>query len=62
MIDEIKADDIGANLVGVGELSPDKEWQIIRKNDEIFWQEDNIVPEQEMNLEQCETEKREQTN
>ena len=61
LIDKIKPVEIGEGVVGIGELVPDQEWHII-KDVELFWQEDHSVPELEMDLEQCETEKREQMN
>ena len=45
-------DEIGAELVGVFELVPDQQWQVI-KDDETFWLEHHRVPE---------TERSEQTN
>ena len=59
--DKIKPDEIEAELVGVADLVPDQEWQII-KADESFWQQNHSVPEQKMDLEQFETDRKEQTN
>ena len=62
LIDKTKqADEIEAELVGISEVTPDREWQII-KNDDYFRQKDQSNPELEMDLEQCETEKKEQKN
>ena len=60
LIDIIRPEEVRTELVGIGELTPDQEWHIIR-NDYSFWQEDHSVLELEMDLEQCETDKREQT-
>ena len=61
LIDKIKLDEIGADLVSVVDLVPNKEWQII-DDDESFWQEDYSIPEREMDQEQSETENRAHTN
>ena len=61
LIDKVKPEEIGADMVCMGDLVSDKEWLIINDN-ELFWQEDHSVPEREMNVEQSETEKREHTN
>ena len=50
LIDKIKPDEIGAEMVSVGELVPDQESQII-DDDESSWQENHSVPEREMNPE-----------
>ena len=55
LIDKIKPEEIGADLVSVGDLVPNKEWQII-DDEESFWQEDHSIPERMMDLEQSETE------
>ena len=50
LIDKIKPDEIGTDLVSLGDLVSDKERQIIKDN-EHFWQEDHSVPEREMDPE-----------
>ena len=57
LIDKINPDEVGAVLVKIGDLVPDKEWQII-DDDEYFWQEHHSAPEREMDLEQNEKKKR----
>ena len=61
LVDKIKPEEIGAELLSVGDLIANQEWQIA-DDDESFWQEDHSVPKREMDLQQCETEKREETN
>ena len=61
LIDKIQPDDLGKELISVGELAADGEWQIIDDN-EHYPQEDYSTPEQEMDLEQSEIERRENTN
>ena len=61
LVDKIKPDEVGAELVSVGDLIANQEWQIA-DDDESFWQENHSVPKREMDLQQCETEKREETN
>ena len=61
MIDKIQPDDLGKELLGVGELAADDEWQIINDK-EHYPQEDYSTPERETDLEQSEIEKRENTN
>ena len=61
LIDKIQPDDLSKELLSVGELAADDEWQII--NDyEHYPQEDYSTPEREMDLEQSEIERRESTN
>ena len=63
LIDKIKPDETDADMVGdlvVGDLV-DQEWQII-DDDKSFWQENHSGPEREMDVEECEAEKREHTN
>ena len=48
-------------LLGVGELAADDEWQIINDNED-YPQEDYSTPERETDLEQSEIERRENTN
>ena len=59
--DKIQPDDLGKELLGVGELAADDEWQIINNN-EHYPQEDYSTPERETDLEQSEIERRENTN
>ena len=61
LIDEIKPEEIAAEMVRVGDCIPNQEWQTI-DNDESFSQYDHSVPEREMDLDHCKTEMREQTN
>ena len=52
--------EIGADMVGVVDLVADQTRVI--EDDESFWQENYSVPERETDLEECGTEKIEQTN
>ena len=61
LIDKIQPDDLGKELISVGELTADGEWQIIDDN-EHYPQEDYSTPERETDLEQSEIERRENTN
>ena len=61
LIDKIQPDDLSKELLSVGELAADDEWQIINDN-ERYPQEDHSTPEQETDLEQSEIERRENTN
>ena len=61
LIDKIQPDDLGKELISVGELTADGEWQIINDN-EHYPQEDYSTPERETDLEQSEIERRENTN
>ena len=61
LIDKIQPDDLSKELISVGELAADGEWQIIDDND-YYPQEDYSTPEQETDLEQSEIERRENTN
>ena len=61
LIDKIQSDEIGEELVNVGELVADEEWQIINDSEHSL-QEDYSVPEREVELEQSEIEGREHTN
>ena len=61
LIDKIQPDEIGEELVSVGELVADDEWQIINDS-ERYLQEHNSIPERETDLEQSEIERRENTN
>ena len=60
LIDKIQPDDLGKELISMGELTADGEWQIIDDN-EHYPQED-YSPERETDLEQSEIERRENTN
>ena len=61
LIDKIQPDDLSKELISVGELAADGEWQIIDDN-EHYPQEDYSTPERETDLEQSEIERRENTN
>ena len=61
LIDKIQPDDLSKELLSVGELAADDEWQIINDN-EHYPQEDYSTPELETDLEQSEIERRENTN
>ena len=61
LIDKIQPDEIGEELVNVGELVADEEWQI-NNDSELSLQEDHSIPEQEIDLEQSEIERRENAN
>ena len=61
LIDKIQPDDLSKELLSVGELAADDEWQIINDN-EHYPQEDYSTPERETDLEQSEIERRENTN
>ena len=61
LIDKIQPDDLGKELLSVGELAAVDEWQIINDN-EHYPQEDYSTPEREKDLEQSEIERRENTN
>ena len=61
LIDNIRPDELGDELLSVGELVSDAEWQIINDR-EHYPKEDYSTPEQETDLEQSEIERRENTN
>ena len=61
LIDKVQPDELGEELLSVGELVADDEWQIIIDS-EHYPQEDYSTPEQETDLEQSEIERRENTN
>ena len=61
LIDYIRPDEVGNELMSVGELVADDEWQIINDS-EHYPKEDYSTPEQETDLEQNEIERRENTN
>ena len=61
LIDIIRPDELDDELLSVGELEADDEWQIINDS-EHYLKEDYSIPEQETDLEQSEIERRESTN
>ena len=61
LIDKIHSDEIGEELVSVGELVADDEWQIINDS-KHYLQENDSIPERETDLEQSQIERRENTN
>ena len=61
LIDKIQPDEISEELLSMGELVADDEWQIINDN-EPYPQEDYSTSEQETDLEQSEIERSENTN
>ena len=61
LIDKIRPDELGDELLSVGELVADDEWQIINDS-EHYSNEDYSTPEQETDLEHSEIERRENTN
>ena len=61
LIDKIRPDELGNELLSVGELVADDEWQIINDS-EHYPKEDYSTPEQETDLEQSEIERRENMN
>ena len=61
LIDKIRPDELGDELLGVGEMVADDEWQIINDS-EHYPKEDYSTPEQETDPEQSEIERRENTN
>ena len=61
LIDKIQPDDLSKELLSVGELAADDEWQVINDK-EHYPQEDYSTPERETDLEQSEIERRENTN
>ena len=61
LIDKIQPDELSEELLSVGKLAVDDEWQIINDN-EHYPQEDYSKPERETDLEQSEIERRENTN
>ena len=61
LIDKIRPDELSDDLLSVGELVADDEWQIINDS-EHYPKEDYSTPEQETDLEQSEIERRENTN
>ena len=61
LIDKIRPEELGDELLSVGELVADDEWQIINDS-EHYPMEDYVTPEQETDLEQSEIEMMENTN
>ena len=61
LIDKIRPDELGDELLGVGELVADDEWQIINDSEHCP-NEDYSTPEHETDLEQREIDRRENTN
>ena len=61
MIDKIRPEELGEELVNVGELVADEEWQIITDSEHSL-HEDRTMPERErerdIDLEQSEIERR----
>ena len=61
LIDKIQPDELSEEVLSVGELVADDEWQIINDS-KHYPHEDYSTPEQEIDLEQSEIERRENTN
>ena len=61
LIDKTQPEELGAEMVNMGDLVADEEWQIINDS-EHSWQEDHTLPEKEVDLVQCEIERRENAN
>ena len=61
LIDKKQPDGVGEELVNVCDLEADKEWEIINGSEHSL-EEDYSVPEREIDLEQSEIERRENTN
>ena len=61
LIDKIQPEEIGEGLVNVGELVADEECQIINDSEHSL-QEDHSMPQREIDLEQSEIERSENTN
>ena len=61
LIDKIKPDKLGEELLSAGELEAEEEWQVIDDGGH-YPQEDYSTPELETDLEQSEIERRENTN
>ena len=61
LIEKIRPDELDDELLSVGELVVDDEWQIINDS-EHYPKEDYSIPEQETDLEQSEIERRKNTN
>ena len=61
LIEKIQADELSNELLSVGELVAEDEWQIINDSEQ-YPKEDYSTPEQETDLEQSEIERRGNTN
>ena len=61
LIDKIQPDEISEELMNVAQLVADEEWQIINDSEHSL-QEDYSIPQREVDLEQSEKERRENTN
>ena len=61
LIDKIQPDEIEEELVNVGELVANEEWQIINDSEHSL-QEDHVMPKKELDLEQSKTERKKNTN
>ena len=61
LIDKIQPDKLGDELLSAGELEAEEEWQVIDDGGH-YPQDDYSTPELETDLEQSETERRENTN
>ena len=61
LIDKIEPEEIREELVNVGELVANEEWQIINDREHSL-QDDHTMPERELDLEQSENERRENAN
>ena len=61
LIDKIKPDEIGEELVNAGDLVANEEWQIINDSEHSL-QEDHTMSERDLDLEQSEIERSENTN
>ena len=58
LIDKIRPDEIGEELVKAGDLVANEEWQIINDSEHSL-QEDHTLSEKDLDLEQSEIERRE---
>ena len=61
LIDKTRPDELSDELLSVGELVADDEWQIINDS-EHYTKEEYSTPEQETDLEHSQIERRENTN
>ena len=60
LINKKQTEELNAEMVIMGDLVADEKWQIINDS-EHSWQEDHNLPEKEVDLEQSEIERRENT-
>ena len=60
-IDKIQPDEVSEELVNVAQLVADEEWQIINDSEHSL-QEEYSIPQREVDLEQSEIKRRENTN